>query len=399
MPTFGLDSDEIRRLASSDAPHAFVELAIACVAILPSERPKIRTILEQLMVIERGVIDSQASSGYNVGSLTRAARHTGPQSRSSRLKMPHFGRVSSFDGQINAPSHSEDNKDEDSSSDEDVEETLTRLERLRIGGKGSIYLNAHSNDGTSQLLETSAETRSSAYAVVKGSRFVGRSSLFFTPPAGASSVLTIKPDPIKPSVSESSLPSLPASWLEAVLPGHIKASPVELEIAQAIGGPASVPSKLITSVTNPLDPATPTSDSLRETRFATIKSLSIPIPAMSGWMDDFLSATSGGPSPHRFTLIKPGWKALWETPSPPEGKVSKRLSRTSEGAKEDRTANNQSEPALRRSFDGEKRSGGGGMAISPLQLLYSSLSTRCHACEKRFGLMKPYLSCDDCQKV
>ena len=403
MPSFGLDAAEVRQLASPGCPPAYVELAIACVATEPSERPSIRTILEQLVSIERGVIEATAGIGYNVGSLTFGAKFAGRQNKNSRFKRPQPGRIPSFDGQISSSLHFEDAKDENSSSDEDVEETLAKLEKLQVGGKGMIYLNAGSAQGTSRLLEGNNEDRNEAYSVVKGSKMLMRSRLV-EQDGTTSSTVTVKAAPPVSSFSQSSssLPSLPASWLEAVKPAEeisALASDLESKDLQASAVAISGHSSVAPDLQEP-EFSTAMPGSLAASKFATIRSLSMPVPATLEWINVSALTTSGQPSPHRFTLIKPGWKALWDSSINPETKPYKRLSSSSDGSKRVSTPASNNRDAVRGSSEAQKPSNIGNLAaMLPMQLLGTGLLTRCRMCEKRLGLMKPYLACDDCQRV
>jgi LIM domain kinase 1 len=422
MPSFGLDPDEIRELASPDCPPAFIELAIACVAEEPSHRPTIRAVLEKLMVIERAIIESQASEGYNVGSLTYSAKHAGRQTKSSKLKRPQPGRIPSFKGQVK-PSYSVTGAIEggDSSSDEDVDETLAKLEKLRVGGKGSIYLGPKGAEATSRLLDIVDDDKSSTYAVIKGSKMSTRSSFLQREKEDTSSIITVKGQ-ANPSVfsTGSSLPSLPASWIQAANDAIEKR---EQEAKAQAAGPEPVPSASVESkqdsastssedlpitpepevqVTAEPEAITPTNimpGSLPESKFDTIKSLSTPVAVTPEFLNTTLSDMTGGrPGPHRFTLIKPGWKALWESPTPSDKGHNKRQSRS--GDVSGRSSMDSNAP--RKSFDGEREKvayTGGLAAMLPVHLLSVGLLTKCHTCEKRLGLMKPYLACDDCQKV
>lgn len=88
-PTFGIDVDEVYRLASPDCPSDFLALCIECLNIDPSKRPTTRDILERLRVIEAEVT-ARPSEGEeaHVGSikfLTGGKRPTG------NLRIPSFG--------------------------------------------------------------------------------------------------------------------------------------------------------------------------------------------------------------------------------------------------------------------------------------------------------------------
>ncbi|TFY79954.1 hypothetical protein EWM64_g4055, partial [Hericium alpestre] len=55
-PTFGIDPDEVRELASPGCPPAFIQLTIDCLAEDPPARPTTREILERLRTIEAEVL-------------------------------------------------------------------------------------------------------------------------------------------------------------------------------------------------------------------------------------------------------------------------------------------------------------------------------------------------------
>lgn len=437
MPDFGLDSDEIRELASPGCPPAFIELAIDCVTVDPVKRPNIRQVLERLMAIEREIVEAQARSEktYNVGSLTFTAKNTGRRKKaagggggSKRPAGP--GRIPSFQGQIEGPKYS-DSEDKDGfggeTSDEDVDDTLARLSKLQIGNGRStgstFYLNADNAKGTSHLAnEDSDDTglaKPNTYSVIKGSKTATRSSIIFREPdfveapTITSSTVTIKPCHGDPETygTPGSLPSLPSSWLrmgkkddeaddaivEAADPftdvqGKVRShfSDETLEIKQPTSHEDSshVPEEDDSARKDSVDVETTPVD-----RFATIKSMSVPIPAPFDTPTSPVLVSPGKKafSPHRFTLVKPGWRALWEGSGASSDKTKIKYKVAGQSAMEEPAA----VPPPRKRVESSQ----GLAAVLPIQALSAGLLTRCHVCEKRLGLLKPYLACDDCQHV
>lgn len=430
MPTFGLDEEEVRSRASPGCPPAFLELALVCVSIEAAGRPKIRDILDVLRDIEREIIQSQATAasgaGYNVGSLTFGTKHGGRKSLASK-RPAGPGRIPSFQGQVSGLAYSID--EGESSEDEDVEGTIAKLEALKVGGggsRGSFYLNAEGAEATSRLAADSHASSIGRYSVIKPSKQSTRSS-FLVPDADASSVITLKANNDRDSIlTTRSAFALPESWIkaaeeakkqeekegaavtDAASKGDIAATvqtahadeggsaeaadQVEQrspEAAQFVEEPASVQEE---EAASPVMPGTmPTS------KFATIKSLSTPIPATPETMN--ASSLSSGPSPHRFTLIKPGWKALWEGNTAYAPPINKRASLVpASGSSSARSSFDGG--AGRKSTDSYGAPSPGGIAaFLPAQLLGAGLLARCSMCDKRLGLLKPYLACDDCQQM
>lgn len=424
MPDFGLDSDEIRELASPGCPPAFIELAIDCVTVDVNARPNIRQVLERLMAIEREVVEKQAATEktYNVGSLTFTAKNTGRKRAAGSKRPAGPGRIPSFQGQIEGPKYSDSEKDEiGDTSDEDVDDTLAKLSKLQIGnGRTGSALYLHDcAKGTSTLAFTEngdKAERPNTYSVIKGSKAANRSSIIFREPefvdapTVSSSIMTVKPDHIRQESVDTpaSLSSFPGSSIRmakgktgeqaatlqkksaAASNAHpqgtdVFGTPSIIEKShfsdETVDHPQEVPNEgdFHTSIEATAVAVLP-EDIVAADRFATIKSMSMPVPAPESLtVSPPLSPDKKAFSPHRFTLIKPGWRALWEgkTRYTPPGQMNE------------------------RNGQGRRRteSGQGIAGVLPMQLLGAGLLTRCYVCEKRLGLMKPYLACDDCQHV
>lgn len=432
MPDFGLDAEEIRELASPGCPPAFVQLAIDCVTVDVAARPDIRQVLERLMAIEREVVEAQAAveKTYNVGSLTFTAKNTGRR-RGGSKRPAGPGRIPSFQGQIEGPKYSDSERDETGeTSDEDVDDTLAKLSKLQIGNGRSgsgFYMNADNSKGTSNLSSdkgTADLSRPNTYSVIKGSKAANRSSIIFKDPefvdatSVSSSVMTVKPNHGE-QVSFStpgSLPSLPSSWLRMAKEKGVESTSTENEahnaestnsLAGDIFGESHIAPQLESHFSDetvnesgevPVVVASETGDTVAEMpnmelqladKFTTIRSMSVPVAATS----DILAPPPLSPdkkafSPHRFTLIKPGWRALWE------GSAASDKSKTRYRPPGQKDFPESNAPPGKRVDSAQ-----GLAAVLPMQLLGAGLLARCHVCEKRLGLMKPYLACDDCQHV
>lgn len=442
VPSFSIDHDEVRRRASPGVPAAFVELCIACTATGADQRPKIREILVTLQGIEADIIASQATAGsYNVGSLGFSAKHGGR----GKGKRPFPGRIPSFKGQITGLTYSkskeaddDDKNDTDATSDEDVDEMLSKLEKLQVGSKGSVFLNADAITSTSRLTSGHGDDNESAvntYSVIKSSKNNARSSFLdhHRDTAGhSSSLVTIKGClPSNPSlVSNGTLPSLPASWLEMAGvedPHHIKVKCKEDASKGAIvaTSPPAAPGRTSAEANDATSsdsdsPTTPVNEevgegsvprgtpvvtvvmpgSLPESKFATIRLLSVPIALADSDVVSMVASNTGA-RPHRFTLIKPGWRAIWEQGLTGGAAVSSN-SRKESGPKSSnrsRTSSNRSSFDIANRVQDDNSTTEQAEQAVQRQLIGAGLLSRCQMCEKRLGLLKPYLACDDCQHI
>ncbi|CDZ97076.1 kinase-like protein [Phaffia rhodozyma] len=87
MPTFELDIDEVRDLASPGCPEAFIDLALECATVEPKCRPKMEEVLRRLRVIELDVL-SREKEVEHVGSLKLVPRHKS----NANKRIPSFGQ-------------------------------------------------------------------------------------------------------------------------------------------------------------------------------------------------------------------------------------------------------------------------------------------------------------------
>jgi LIM domain kinase 1 len=87
-PTFGIDSEEVHRLASPGCPPAFLALAFDCLAEDPKARPTTRVILDRLGEIETEVLSRPDTDDFHVGSIKLM---TGGRRRGAAPRIPSFG--------------------------------------------------------------------------------------------------------------------------------------------------------------------------------------------------------------------------------------------------------------------------------------------------------------------
>ena len=88
-PSFSIDEDEVRKLASPGCPPAFVQLALDCLAADPRARPNTREILERLRAIEAEIIARPTEADdVHVGSVKFI---TGARRPGAPPRIPSFG--------------------------------------------------------------------------------------------------------------------------------------------------------------------------------------------------------------------------------------------------------------------------------------------------------------------
>jgi LIM domain kinase 1 len=87
-PTFGIDPEEVRRLATPGCPPAFLALALDCLAEDPKARPTIRVILDRLGEIEAEVLSRPDTDDFHVGSIKLM---TGGRRPGAAPRIPSFG--------------------------------------------------------------------------------------------------------------------------------------------------------------------------------------------------------------------------------------------------------------------------------------------------------------------
>ncbi len=127
MPSFGLDADEVREMASEGCPPAFIQLALDCVEEDPRDRPEMRQVVSRLRDIEREVLlREEAENRYAIGSVRGA---TIQSIMGTKLKRAAPPRLPSFNGALKLGSRSHPGSDD---SGDEIEEALAALEKIGV---------------------------------------------------------------------------------------------------------------------------------------------------------------------------------------------------------------------------------------------------------------------------
>ncbi|EST08674.1 Protein kinase C-like, phorbol ester/diacylglycerol binding [Kalmanozyma brasiliensis GHG001] len=128
MPTFGLDADEVREMASEGCPDSFIQLALDCVEEDPRYRPDMRQVVSRLAEIEREVLmREEAENRYAIGSVRGA---TIQSIMGTKLKRAAAPRLPSFNGALKL-NGTTSRAGSDDSGDE-IEEALAALEKIGV---------------------------------------------------------------------------------------------------------------------------------------------------------------------------------------------------------------------------------------------------------------------------
>ena len=129
-PSFAIDQDEIRRLASPDCPPAFIQLCVDCLANEPSQRPTTRTILDRLREIETEVLSRPSEADdLHVGTVKFM---TGSKRPNAAPRIPSFGMGVGKDIADGSPKSNY-------TSDESDEELTQAVEKLSKVGLTSAW--------------------------------------------------------------------------------------------------------------------------------------------------------------------------------------------------------------------------------------------------------------------
>lgn len=130
-PSFGIDSDEVRRLANPGCPPAFTALCLDCVAEDPLDRPTTRDILQRLRDIETEVLarPNEADDAH-VGSIKFL---TGMRRPGAAPRIPSFGMGVGRNVAHGAPSpQASDGNSSDEDSDEELVQAITTLSKVDL---------------------------------------------------------------------------------------------------------------------------------------------------------------------------------------------------------------------------------------------------------------------------
>jgi len=334
-PSFSINTDEVRQLASPGAPADFIQLAIDCCALRPADRPTTPQILARLRTIEVEVLSRPSEADdLHLGSVkffTQKRPGAAP-------RMPSFSAIRDKDEKKASDSPPEESDDEELTDavnilrsvtleGEDDDSTawsqMTAKEGHFAGAKDSLQLkNGHARingDGVSDVREPLlADNDGSNFTYSDYSTSVVK-GVAQAPPS-LSSIMTVRPTK---SASEEGL----------------------------------------------VIPTGPTDSMLSIESFHTARSSSIlNAPSIAAATEGGSTIRSEQPSVmlHRFTLIKPGASGK----KIPTGVSQGITSSASQGPSE--------------------------AGWSPFDFFFSSgLVAKCDLCHKRLG-WKPVLECDDC---
>ncbi|BGP27557.1 LIM domain kinase 1 [Rhodotorula toruloides] len=425
LPDYGISAEEVWSSVSPNAPTSFVELALECCSTDPNKRPDAKAILRRLRDVELEVAQLEAqglggadahsrgrtnSAAANVGSVSFAGttkrgsiKHANGLGRGSTR--PSAPRLPSFEGQINLRlgssfvSSSCDLPDLPSSSgpghtallrghartpasggqtdDEDDDEALLTvvdadvpIDSLDMRPDSAYFANLRAADTADDATDYST-------SVVKPSSRIIASRIGASGPygrLGSSSGSNLF------AQSDSSLPRLPPGWISAS-----EGSPASNEAGEEEGGGAPT---LIAPTPPRLKEELEDSASFLTARTSTLSVAEAVVGGTTPEEDEeerdvfhltlqHVTATINDgdvphEAPHRFSLIRPGLQRFFGSfvPSP-----SASFADHSAGLG---AAN--------------KRATWEAGSASPSQ----PTQGRCGQCEKKLGLMKAYLSCDDC---
>ncbi|PWN48662.1 kinase-like protein [Violaceomyces palustris] len=133
MPSFGLDADEVREMASDGCPSDFIQLALDCVEEDPCDRPEMRQVVARLRDIEREVMmRAEKDAMSNIGSIRGSSIHALLGSKAKKARPAAPPRLPSFNGEIKVGRETPSRSGSEDSSGDEIEEALAALERIGI---------------------------------------------------------------------------------------------------------------------------------------------------------------------------------------------------------------------------------------------------------------------------
>lgn len=404
MPSFGLDAQEIRNMASQECPEDFLQLCIDCVHVEAPMRPDMREVVRRLRNIEIQVVRrEQARELQRGGTLKAVGSIKGismkvildSNSKQGNSRRPAAGpRLPSFEGKVRLSDHEERRgRSEESSSsrvsaassaeddEDDLEAALAELEEIQIrptadaATSSSVKVSGYGNpwwcDHQGSALptqprswlpatpteETVIDQQTTLNDKNSGSQALGRRDT-----QGKDHSNSVgRPFKVQPSIYKRPAESVLRSNVHQtepvgqVLDSNITVTPVGT--SQSFSQRRDVNAHVSFMTTSP-----------RVTeRGAGMHNKDPSLAAAT------VASSIYSPAPlfHRFTLVKNG------TRRPPS--LSK-IKATAAAAKDGK--------------DIASALGLGGSFVPPAVMLANALA-KCHVCAKRIG-WKPFLDCDDC---
>lgn len=355
MPDYTIDPTEVRDRASAGCPVSFLALILACLSPTPADRPNIRTVLAALRTIEIEVMKRDGS--VHIGSIGFASARGRNGATEAGRRMPSFSsqakRSSASSSLLVSHDGDRPGKDDDSDSDEDEEEALALLDADLASSDSSFGCSALTVDQHSNAVVSRSSAISAASTVRASPRSKNHGSRF---------------------AEGSSLPSIPSSWLATV------ARPTATDAA----------SKHSANVSHGDEGATENDDAPQEfvdawgpSRFTDTVAASVAAQLSHD------STTDDSKDPgnlHRFSLVKPGWSL--KSFNLGIGTSATNLNRSEIRVLKERQAQQAATRPGKAKAAGGLRQGGTG--------LLGAVFARCDVCERRLGIGKPFLQCDDC---
>ncbi|KAI0688497.1 kinase-like protein [Cytidiella melzeri] len=157
-PSFGIDPDEVRRLASPGCPPNFVQLCLECVAEEPQNRPTTRVILDRLREIEAEVLARPSEpDDAHVGSVKFM---TGMRRPGAGPRIPSFGLGVGKDIKTAAVTSAADGHSSDDDSDEELMQAVLGLSKVGLGSTWSNGAQDHSDGSARPLLDSTSSIQS-----------------------------------------------------------------------------------------------------------------------------------------------------------------------------------------------------------------------------------------------
>lgn len=390
MPSFGLDSKEIREMASEGCPDALIELCLDCVKVEPEERPDMRQVIYRLRLIEMEIIAREEKLAK--GTLTSVGSLRGASLRAvlgSKKKSPGRNALPAFKEDGGLASHDEDKEnaqsrkqsarqDSNGSSDEEFEAALAQLEE-------GLVAKARAED-KAEIVEV---------AIAQGDTIKTAGQGYPWPGDEATPLI----DTIK------------KSWLSAEQQRAL--------LAQSTNDKGSIHllsgqrlSELATPVATPMDELRdPFGDSAEEENAScmTLKNATVQAsesafktaPNRQMQADTQEEAASEIPIAdiassilrpamlyHRFTLVKNG------TRRPSLSKL-RNLTSTVDLPRQAHKSIGDLAAVAGSEVGVSTANGENPTTLLPPAIMLSQALSRCHVCSKRIG-WKPFLDCDDC---
>ncbi|BGP03374.1 hypothetical protein JCM10021v2_007105 [Rhodotorula toruloides] len=429
LPDYGISTEEVWSSVSPNAPTSFVELALECCSTDPNKRPDAKAILRRLRDVEQEVAQLEAqglggadahsrggmgSMAANVGSVSFAGttkrgsvKHANGLGRGSTR--PSAPRLPSFEGQINLrlgssfvssasdlpdlPSsygpgqtallhgHARTPSSAGQKDDEDDDEALLAIadadvpiDSLDMRPDSAYFANLRAAEAADDSTDYSTSVVKPSSRIV-GSRIGGAGGPYGRLGSSSGSTLLVGDQ----NERGGSLPSLPPSWIAASEKSSASLDGGEDEGAPTIIAPTPPrskddlddPASFLTARTSTLSVAEAVVDGTaaqedhdeeRDVFHSTVQHM----PAPAADLDVPYEA------PHRFSLIRPGLQRFFGS-----------FAASPAASFADHSAGLGA---------ANKRASWDAGSASPSQ----AGQGRCGQCEKKLGLMKAYLSCDDC---